>query len=201
MRVQPAIMMMLSVLGSFPAIATAQGHDERPGHPVKSVASPVAEPLAPASAPRLLDCSLGHITNFDRDKAQTMADYSFDGWHSFKLFLPATPPRTKQPPAATAAPEPVDPKTTIVSDPDRISDQAFGRPFGRVVDLWPERVEMTTPISDVAVNLIVIDHIDTAAATATLFLTHANDALTFDLKNLYIGKCKVAIGEGAAARS
>lgn len=157
---------------------------------------------SPAMLPaRLLDCSLGRISNFNPSKDQKLSEYQFDEHHALKLFLPSIPVRTKEPPDATAAPEPVDPRTKIVADPDGITDVARDRPFDRVVDLWPARVEMTTPISDVAVNMIIVDRIDMANRRAVMFVTKANDAVTFDQKHLYIGQCKVTAGEEATANA
>lgn len=156
------------------------------------------EARSPAMLPaRLLDCSLGRISNFDPDKDQKLSEYQFDEHHALKLYLPSIPVRTKEPPAATAAPEPVDPRTRIISDPDGITSKARELPFERVVDYWPKRVEMATPISNVAVNMIVIDQIDMNKRTAIMFVTKANDAITFDQKHLYIGQCKVMTGDEA----
>lgn len=155
---------------------------------------------SPAMLPaRLLDCSLGRISNFDPSKDQKLSEYQFDEHHPLKLYLPSIPVRTTEPPAATAAPEPVDPRTRIVADPDGITDAARDRPFDRVIDLWPERVEMSTPINDVAVNMIIVDRIDMTKRSAIMFVTKANDAVTFDQKHLYIGQCKVTAGEEATA--
>ncbi|MGI9376345.1 MAG: hypothetical protein ACR2PC_09640 [Tsuneonella suprasediminis] len=152
----------------------------------------------PAMIPeRLLDCTLGRITNFDASRIQKPSEYIFDGRHHFTLFLPKTPIRTTPPPESTAPPEPVDPETRIVADPDGLTRDSQGKPFDRVVDYWPDRVEMTKPISNIAVDLIIIDEISEAQSAATIFLTKANDAVTFDLDNLYYGRCRVKIGSAA----
>lgn len=174
--------------------------------PVQAAATPAL--VAAATSPptllpaRLLNCTLGRITNFDPSRIQAPSEYVYEGRHPFRLFLPAIPTRTTPPPSATAPAEPVNPQTKIVADPDGIAIEAHDLPFDRVVDLWPERVEMTTPISDVANNLIIIDRIDAAKGQATLFMTKANDAVTFDLKHLYLGTCRVSPGATliAAAR-
>lgn len=169
---------------------------------------------APATAPgasvaalgerlpaRLFVCDLGRIANFDPQHDQPTSDYVYDGRHAFSLLLPSVTARTTPPPDPTAPPEPVDPATRIVADPDRIAPVEAGKPFDRVVDLWPSRVEMVTQINEVASNVIVIDQIDTKAATASMFMTRANDAVTFDLKNLYFGKCRWSSPVPAGARS
>lgn len=146
---------------------------------------------------RLLDCTLGRITNFDPDKDQKPSDFRFEGSHAFKLFLPSIPIRTTPPPPSTLAPEPVDPRTRVPYDPDRLkgSDAAFDR----VVDMWPKRVELTAPLSDVAVTLIVVDQVDEAAGQAAVFVTSANDAFTFDRQHMFSGKCRVTTGAAATA--
>ncbi|MBV2150026.1 hypothetical protein KRZ98_17425 [Sphingobium sp. AS12] len=152
--------------------------------------APVTRGIIPG---RHLDCTLGRIANFDPNRVQEASEYVFEGRHKFGLFLPTTPVRTAPPPDPVDAPEPVDPQTRIVVDPDGLARDSEGRPFNRVVDLWPERVEMTKPINDVAVTLLIVDGIDQARSTATVFLTKANDAATFDLKNLYYGQCGVTV--------
>ncbi|MBO9579628.1 MAG: hypothetical protein J7498_01905 [Sphingobium sp.] len=155
--------------------------------------------LAKMLPARLLDCKLGRISNFDPNKEQSPSEYIFDGVHSFRLFLPSIPARTTPPPDSTSPPEPVDPKTRILADPDGIASNAVGHPFDRVVDFWPQRVEMTAPVSDVAAKLVIIDQVSAAQNAATMFMTNANDAVTFDLKHLYYGRCAVSIGEAATA--
>jgi hypothetical protein len=151
----------------------------------------------PAMLPdRLLDCTLRRITNFDPNRNQGPGDFTFEGRHRFKLFLPAIPVRTTEPPASTSPPEPVDPRTRIVADPDGLAREAPIR-FDRVVDYWPDRVEMTAPISNVAVKLIIVTPIDLQRKTADLFMANANDAVTWDHDRLYSGSCSVVAGPAA----
>ncbi|VXD01494.1 hypothetical protein [Sphingomonas sp. 8AM] len=142
--------------------------------------------------PRVLHCLLGRVVNFDASRDQPVAEYRYDGRHRLTLFLPPVPARTTPPPDATAAPEPVDPRTRIVADPDGIAGAAASRPFHRVVDLWPSRVEMMTPLSDVVANVIVIAQVTPDQADATIFMARANDATTYDVQHLYFGRCRVA---------
>lgn len=146
---------------------------------------------------RLLECDLGRITNFDPSKNQGPADYQFEGHHRFRLFLASAPVRTGPPPSALAAPEPVDPKTRIIADPDGLANGAAGKPFFRVVDLWPQRVEMATPISPTASNLVVLDGFDAARGVVNLFTTAAADGMTFDRQRLFAGICQVTLGDAA----
>lgn len=148
---------------------------------------------------RLIDCQLRRITNFDPNKAQQLSDFTFEGRHSFRLFLPSAPVRTTPPPESTAPAEPVDPRTRVAGDPDGLKAGAL--PFDRVVDLWPQRVELTAPMSNVAVNLIVVDEVDERAGTASMFLTRANDAVTFDKNHMYSGRCRIATGATAVAQA
>ena len=148
---------------------------------------------------RLLDCELGRITNFDPSKNQKPDDFRFEGRHRFQLFLPPIPVRTTEPPSSTQPPEPVDPRTRVLADPDRLSRGASDEPFYRVVDYWPERVEMTTPIAEEASNLVILDRFDPASRTVNMFMTVANDAVTYDQAHLYAGPCRVTIGDAAAA--
>lgn len=146
---------------------------------------------------RLLDCNLGRITNFDPNQVQGPADYKFEGRHAFRLFLAAAPVRTTPPPSALKEPEPVDPRTRILADPDNLSRGASASPFYRVVDMWPERVEMVTPIADTASNLVILSDYDRGNQTVNLFMTAAQDGMTFDQEHLYAGRCRVKSGQEA----
>lgn len=151
-------------------------------------------PAAPgAKLPnRLLRCTLGRMTNLDPKKNQTNDEIVYEGKHVFELLLPAGPARTAPPPDATEAPEPVDPRTRIVSDADGLTAK-FPNRFDRVVDYWPTRVEMTTTIDDPLVNLLIVNPIDEKAGTAMLFMTQATDVATFDMEHLYRGPCTVTV--------
>ncbi|MDF0487763.1 hypothetical protein PX554_06445 [Sphingomonas sp. H39-1-10] len=200
MIIKLGAMAAVAVVGLSTALFYGSGPDPKKPNEAQTAMSAEPQDQNPTMLPaRLLDCSLGRIANFDPSKDQQLSEYQFDEHHAFKLYLPSIPTRTKEPPAATAVPEPVDPRTKIVADPDGIAKEAQGRPFDRVIDYWPERVEMTTPINDVAVNLIIVDRIDPINGKAIMFVTKANDAVTFDQKHLYIGQCKVTIGDGATA--
>jgi hypothetical protein len=144
---------------------------------------------------RLLTCTLGRITNPDPSREQADDEIIYEGKHPFTLLLPAGPARTAPPPDATDDPEPVDPRTRIVADPDGLA-KGFPNRFDRVVDLWPQRVEMTTTIDTPLVNLIVINPIDAQAGTAMLFMTQATDVATLDMQHLYRGPCTVSAPKG-----
>ncbi len=147
---------------------------------------------------RTLTCVLGRATNIDPSRNQTTADIAYEGLHPITLFLPSIPVRTGPPPEAVDPAEPVDPRTRIIADPDGLTKN-FPRRFDRVVDYWPDRVEMTTTIQDPVVNMIIINPIDTASGTAQMFMTQATDVATFDMKHIYQGNCSVTLG--ATARS
>lgn len=176
------------------AIAEASRTTKQPASQVADLPAGGAEPgtMLPA---RLLDCSLGRVTNFDPSRDQPMSEYVYDKFHPFKLFLPSIPARTTPPPDPTSPAEPVDPKTKIASDPDGISGDATKRSFDRVVDLWPSRVELTTPVNNAVWNVIVVAQVDLQKSTATMFMSRANDAFTYDLKNMYFGQCKIKPGD------
>jgi hypothetical protein len=143
---------------------------------------------------RLLTCTLGRALNLDPSRKQTVADVKYEGRYPFALFLPAAPVRQTPPPDPTELPEPVNPKTRIVSDPNGLTkDVPAG--FDRVVDIWPERVELARTIVEPLTHLIIISDVDTRAATANLFMATATDAATFDLTSVFSGQCKVTAGE------
>jgi hypothetical protein len=153
----------------------------------------VPSPTAAMLPERTLQCVLGRATNLDATKDQTTDDIVYEGRHPFTVFLPAIPVRTGPPPEAVDPAEPVDPRTRILADPDGLTRE-FPPHFDRVVDYWPDRVEMTTVINDPLVNLIIIHPIDPAQGTASIFMTQATDVATFDMQHIYQGTCSVAIG-------
>lgn len=139
---------------------------------------------------RELTCTLGRISNFDPTREQRPDEYTFEGQHRLVLFLPAIPVRTGPAPDPVDPADPVDPKTRIVSDPDGLAaDLAKG--FDRVVDYWPERVELTGLTTSNLSKLLIVSDGDETRGTANLFLTTAGDALTFDEKRLFAGRCEV----------
>lgn len=139
---------------------------------------------------RELTCTLGRITNFDPTREQRADEFAFEGKHRLVLFLPAVPVRTGPAPDPVDPAEPVDPKTRIVSDPDGLAADLAGG-FSRVVDYWPERVELTGATTSNLSKLLIVSDADDARHTANLFLTTAGDALTFDEKRLFAGRCEV----------
>lgn len=141
--------------------------------------------------PRLLSCVLARATNLDPSKPQAAQDITFEGRHDFALFLPAASKRKGPPPDPTDAPEPVDPATHISADPDGLARDA-SPVFQRVVDLWPERVEMIAPIDDKTLRLIIIHDIDPATGKASLYMTRAFDAASMDLQQVYQGSCTIS---------
>ncbi|WP_226015761.1 hypothetical protein [Novosphingobium sp. FKTRR1] len=159
--------------------------------------APLSGLAKPAPAPnllphRILTCRLGHITNFDPSREQKASELKFDSTHAFALELPAIPRRTTPPPEAVDPPEKVDPRTRILSDPDHIAPQV--KPvFDRVIDMWPDRVELTGMIRDPQMNVIVINPIDEAHGTANLFMLRASELTHFDEKALYQGTCAVEL--------
>ncbi|WP_353229034.1 hypothetical protein [Novosphingobium sp.] len=151
----------------------------------------------PATLPdRLLTCLVGHVTNFDPHLAQRPDQLRFDSHHVFTLFLPSIPVLVGRPPDAAEKAPPVDPRTRIISDPDHISGQPDGH-FGRIVDLWPERTELSATIEGPLLNLIVINPIDTATGTANLFMLRATELTHYQQDHIYQGTCHILQGEAA----
>lgn len=149
---------------------------------------------------RVVTCLLGHATNFDPQKQQTQADITFDTHHRLSLYLPGIDARTAPPPDATEAAEPVDSRTRITEDPDGLTADAPG-PFDRVVDLWPERVELARTTATGAFKTLLVSDYDPARGTARMFLGTAADITTYDLKRIYMGECTVALKPPRGRRS
>lgn len=153
-------------------------------------AAAAAPPPAPMQPARVLRCTLGRALNIDPMKNQTVADIRYEGAHRFDLFLPAIPVRQGPPPDPADDPEPVDPATRVLDDPDGLAADMQPR-FVRVVDLWPQRVEMAGRIEGLLSRLIVVSEIDPQRGTANLFMTRARDAGSLDLAQVYQGGCTV----------
>lgn len=150
---------------------------------------------APARLPdRVLTCQLGHATNLDPLKQQDRSEITFDRFGELVLRLPPIATRTTPPPDATEPADPVDPRTRIVADPSGVTSGTLGR-FDRVIDLWPERVELTMPMDGGLSKLLIVSDVDAAKETAQLFVTTAADLATFDLKNTYLGPCSVRLAD------
>jgi hypothetical protein len=160
-------------------------------------AAPEAQKVGPGHLPdRLLRCTLGRATNLDPHKDQTTDEIIYDGRHALTLFLPSVPMRTAPPPDATEPAEPVDPRTAIVADPDHIAGAAALH-FDRVVDYWPDRVELTAPVAPGVSKLIIVTKLADDGSRVSVFMTDASDAATFDMARIYQGPCEVVTGSGA----
>ncbi len=156
-----------------------------------SAAAPDSHATTAAMVPeRQFECVLGRATNLDPHKLQTIADIRYEGAHQFALVLPPVPADRGPLPDPSADPEPVDPGVRILSDPDGLARDMTE--FFRVVDLWPDRVEMAGRIAgETSVRLIILSEIDPDKSTANLFMTRAADAASLDLNRVYQGSCKV----------
>ncbi len=138
---------------------------------------------------RYLQCILGRSTNIDPGKLQTAADIISEGRHQFTLRLPPIPAHVGEPPDPTDPAEPVDPRTRVVADPDGLM-KGIAPVFTRVVDLWPQRVEMISEIASSAwLHMIIVAPIDPEKRRARVFMTRVKDAASFDLQNIYQGDC------------
>lgn len=160
-----------------------------------TLAVPSAAGSSPAkSDPRMLparklSCTLGHALNIDPSKNQTVADIRYEGAHAFSLFLPAGQARQVAPDPSDD-PEPVDPATRVLADPDGLA-RDMAPAFVRVVDMWPHRVEMAGRIGQNLSRLIIVSEIDAQKGTANLFMTRAQDAASLDLTQVYQGGCRI----------
>jgi hypothetical protein len=157
--------------------------------------APAGTPANPQSAmlpDRTLHCIVGRSLNIDQTKWQTTSDIKTEGRHRIVLRLPARPVHVGEAPDPTDPAEPVDPATRIVSDPDGITSDV-AKNFSRVVDLWPQRVEMLSAIPDSSwSHFMVVDPIDPKTGRAHLFMARVKDAATMDTQRIYQGSCRIA---------
>ncbi|MFM9976640.1 MAG: hypothetical protein ACKVOP_01150 [Sphingomonadaceae bacterium] len=149
-------------------------------------------PQAAMLPDRTLTCIVGRSIGVDQNKWQTTKDVKSEGQHRIVLRLPARPAHVGDLPDPTDVPEPIDPETKIVSDPDGITANV-AKTFSRVVDLWPQRVEIIAAIRDSAwQHVMIVDPIDPKTGRAHLFMAPVKDAATMDLQRIYQGSCKIS---------
>ena len=192
--------LMLAPIAATMACSPAMA-DNAPASAPAPVSQAVAQSLAPSVAAmlpaRTLHCTLGRALNLDPSKPQTVADIQHEGAYKFDLFLPSIPAHAGPPPEPTADPEPVDPRTRVLSDPEGIAADMQPQ-FYRVVDMWPQRVEMLGMVESPMVRLIIVSDVDLAKGTANLFTTRAVDAASIDLDKVFQGGCTIEFGPADA---
>lgn len=146
---------------------------------------------------RLLDCAIGHVTNFDPAHVQTTGELVHDSMHRFVVFLARGKRMVGEPPNALDAPPKVNPRTRIIFDPDHISGQMTPG-FTRLVDKWPYRVETAAPIDRRGMlNAIALNPIDEKAGTANLLMVRAAELTHYDPDHIYQGTCRVLTDKAA----
>jgi hypothetical protein len=153
-----------------------------------------ADVVAKAMQPdRVLECTMRRATNADTSKLQTYEELTFEGAHRLVLHLGPIEVRTGAPPdAATEEAESVSPLTRIDADPDGL---LAGVPvqFSRVVDRWPERVEIATDVDIDLINFMALSPIDVERRTARLFMTFTNRQLGYNIKRIFLGDCSITV--------
>lgn len=153
---------------------------------------PDAGTIVPA---RTFRCKLGLALNLDPTKAQRMDEIQYEGSHDFTVFIPAAVSRGRP---ATDSVDPTtaaDPSTQVLADPSGLR-RGVPAGFERMVDLWPERIELTQTIERPLAHFMVINQIDESTQTANLFMTTATDVAAMNLKTVYQGPCSYALGAG-----
>lgn len=148
---------------------------------------------------RWVDCTVGHVINFDPRREQTADELRFDSQHRFAFFLARGKRMVGPPPETWDVTPKVDPRTRIVADPDGVSGQLTPG-FGRLVDKWPYRVELSAPIDDKGLlSAIALHPIDEAAGTAWVLMLRASELTHFDPAHIYQGSCRVLTGKAAVS--
>jgi hypothetical protein len=184
--------------------AAMLGGATAPGSGEATAAGPGQAPAAskPAAPPamlpeRTLECRLRRATNLDPSRDQEMAEIRFEGEHRFALFLPAVRAAERPGDLSTEIPDAgtADPRIRILADPGRLAEGMPAR-FGRAVDHWPVRVELSAEVRPGIFFLIILDPIDATLGKARLFMTYTNDTLVYDLSRVHIGVCDVRAGAG-----
>ncbi len=163
------------------------------GAAAQAVPAPAAGSVSGAQQhpDRILECTMRRVTNADTSRVQPYEELVFEGSHRLVLHLGAIAVRTGTPPDATDTPEPISPLTRVDDDPDGLLAKVPPN-FSRVVDRWPERVEIGTDVDAGRMHFMVLAPIDPERRTARLFMTFTNYTLGYDLGSIYIGDCSIA---------
>lgn len=146
-----------------------------------------AREIVPA---RDLSCQLSRATNIDPAIVQTTDQIVYEGHYRFGLHLPATPKWQGPLPEPSDDPLPVNPATKVTSDPDGLTADTTAK-FDRVVDVWPDRVELIKHMAPPWGKLIIISDITPDRTAARISITNAADAATLDIHRMYLGVCKI----------
>lgn len=149
-----------------------------------------APPPAPILPGRQLSCTMHRVTNFVQDRDQSRADLALEGESALDLYIGPGPVRTGLPPEPDQPPEPTPPGTRVLRDTGGL---LTGVPptFSRVVDRWPQRVEIATDLPDDQFSLMILAPIDPVAGTATMLVTYVNMTLSYDPKRVWFGDCTI----------
>ncbi|KPF78542.1 hypothetical protein IP88_03345 [alpha proteobacterium AAP81b] len=163
--------------------------------------APSPTPASPAPPPaihpdRTLTCDMRRVTNADLSRVQPAEELLYEGNSRLVLHLGAVAVHSGPPPETFETPEATAPTTRVTADDGGIL-AGVPQKFTRVVDRWPDRVEIATEIDDQVINVMVLNPIDVAANRARLFMTFSNYQFGYDPKRIYIGECTVAIGAAA----
>lgn len=154
-------------------------------------------PLALSAAPaptelpgRALSCTMRRVTNFDPSRTQTAAELVLAGESALDLYIGPGPVRTNLPPEPFEPQEPPPPGTRVLRDTGKLLAGVPAR-FTRVVDRWPDRVEIATDLSDSRFSLMIVAPIDPVAGTATLLVTYVDITMTYDAGRVWLGDCRI----------
>lgn len=167
--------------------------------PATGHAGEAAAPSAPALLPdRQLSCMVARATNVDPSRNQALSELSFEQARPLGLRLPSIAAHVGPPPDPSDPPAPVDPRTRITNDPSGLMADAT-RGIGRVVDLWPQRVEIMAPLEQRSANgmplmrVIILSDFDAKTGRIRLFMATAADAGSLDVTSIHHGACEVTI--------
>lgn len=160
-----------------------------------SAASPKAGASAGAAQipARTLQCTVGRALNLDPARPQTAAEIVREGAYRFTIELPAAPAPVGPPPDPADPAGPVDPAVALRHDQAGLF-RDMQQPFDRVIDRWPDRVELVSRLGDGPWHrFFAITDIAPAAGTASLFSSRVQDAASLDLGSVYLGSCLVSL--------
>ncbi len=189
-------LMLATMLGGglLPAIASPRVEAIAAPGDAPSPASPAAaaSAAAPMHPDRLLRCDMRRVTNVDTGKVQDYSELKFEGSHPLVLHLGPIVVRTGLPPEAFETPESTSALTRIESDPDNLLADV-PKQFSRVVDRWPERVEIATDVDGKQIHVMIVTPLDAAQQKFRLFMTFSSYSLGYNLARVYLGDCSATI--------
>lgn len=193
-RRRRGLALLCALLAAGPGVALASAAPATAAAPAPATTA-AASARAPMHPDRLLRCDMRRVTNVDTGRLQDYSELKFEGSHPLVLHLGPVIVRSGTPPEAFEAPESTSELTRVEADPDDLLADVPSK-FSRVVDRWPERVEIATDVDGKQVHVMIVTPLDVTQQKFRLFMTFSSYSLGYNLGYVYLGDCTAKITPG-----